>query len=57
MSLGVPGKAYSLSGAFTPIGKLLMVVVFLMGKNRSMPKLSDRVIHFYFPDLDLALES
>jgi Trk-type K+ transport system membrane component len=57
VSLGVPGKAYSLSGAFTPIGKLLMVVVFLMGKNRSMPKLSDRVIHFYFPDLDLALES
>jgi Trk-type K+ transport system membrane component len=53
--MGIPGKPYSLSGVFTPFGKLLMVLTFFMGKNRAMPKLSDHVIHFYFPDLEDAL--
>lgn len=53
--MGIPDKPYSLSGAFQPFSKLLVVLTFIMGKNRAMPKLSDHVIHFYFPDLENAL--
>lgn len=56
VSVGVPGKAYALSGAFSTAGKLLVILTFYMGKNRAMPKLSDPVIHFYFPELDSIIQ-
>ena len=54
--MGVPGQAYSLSGAFTSMGKITVIVIFLMGKNRALPELNDPVISFKYPELESALE-
>lgn len=54
-SMGVPGKPFSLVGRFTSGGKLLVLLTFLMGKNRAMPKMSDTVIDFHFEKLRMAL--
>jgi hypothetical protein len=56
VSVGVTGKAYSLSGAFTTMGKLTVIVMFLLGKNRALPEISDPVVSFSFPQLEAALE-
>jgi hypothetical protein len=32
--VGISGKKYSLSGAFNKYGKLLVILAFLLGKNR-----------------------
>lgn len=55
VSIGLLDKSYSLSGRFSPIGKLFVIMTFYMGKNRAMPKLSDPVIHFHFRDLEQIL--
>jgi Trk-type K+ transport system membrane component len=55
VSVGVFDKAYSLSGNFSHLGKLMVILTFYMGKNRAMPKLSDPVIHFKFPQLEKTL--
>lgn len=56
MSVGVTGKSYSLSGAFTTMGKLTVIVMFLLGKNRALPEISDPVVSFSFPELEAALD-
>ena len=49
LSLGVPGKAISLSGRFSTGGKLCVIVAALMGKHRGLPDYSDPIIDFdYF---------
>ena len=57
VSVGVPGKAYSLSGSFTKLGKVTVIVMFLLGKNRALPELSDPVVSFQYPELEQALEA
>lgn len=56
VSLGIPGKPYSLSGGYTKWGKILTILCFYMGKNRAMPKPEDDVIDFDFKMLHLALK-
>lgn len=53
--MGLFDKPYSLSGGFSTVGKLMVILTFYMGKNRAMPKLSDPVIHFQFPYLESVL--
>eukprot|EP00981_Chlorochromonas_danica_P007261 scaffold1623_cov165-Ochromonas_danica.AAC.13 len=50
LSLGVPGKAYSLSGAMTTLGKLVIIAVMILGKHRGLPSASDEVIDYEFHD-------
>ena len=48
LSLGLPGRPYSLSGAFSPVGKLVIILVMLLGKSRGLPSRDDDVIDFEF---------
>jgi Trk-type K+ transport system membrane component len=48
LSLGAPGQPYSLSGSFTPLGKMVVVLVMLLGKHRGVPKHSDECVDFSF---------
>lgn len=46
LSLGVPGQVYSLSGAMTVTGKLVIVLVMWLGKHRGLPSAKDEVVDF-----------
>jgi Trk-type K+ transport system membrane component len=48
LSFGVPGKPYSLSGAFTSLGKFVIISMMWMGKHRGLPNRNDPVIDFTF---------
>lgn len=51
LSLGYPGKPYSLSGAMTPLGKLTIIFLMFMGKHRGLPSPKDEVVDFDFKNL------
>jgi len=44
LSLGVPYASYSLSGAFSPISKLIVCCVMLRGRHRGLPVAIDRAV-------------
>lgn len=44
LSLGYPGTVTSLSGMFTTASKLIMVVVFMVGRNRGLPDNVDKSV-------------
>ncbi|KAI0026984.1 cation transporter, partial [Vararia minispora EC-137] len=46
LSFDVPTANYSLSGAFSPLSKLIMCVVMLRGRNRGLPVAVDRAVLF-----------
>jgi len=46
LSLGVPSKNYSLSGAMSTFSKLVICVVMLRGRHRGLPVALDRAIVF-----------
>ena len=46
LSLGEPGRSYSLVGSFGFIGKLTICAIMMLGKHRAMPKEKDAVIDF-----------
>eukprot|EP01038_Epipyxis_sp_PR26KG_P006615 gene6615-9082_t len=50
LSMGLPGKSYSLSGAFSPVGKLVMMFLMLLGKHRGLPSSHDMVRDFKFDE-------
>jgi Trk-type K+ transport system membrane component len=52
LSLGTPGQSYSLSGSFTPLGKMVVILSMILGKHRGVPKHSDsECIDFSFDKL------
>jgi hypothetical protein len=51
MSMGAPGYAFSMSGVFTPLGKLAIIATMMLGKCRGLPKRNDIVIDFRFKHL------
>lgn len=50
LSMGIPGQAYSLSGAMTSFGKLVMIAVMVLGKHRGLPSSSDEVMDYSFEE-------
>ncbi|EKX44240.1 hypothetical protein GUITHDRAFT_109699 [Guillardia theta CCMP2712] len=46
LSLGVPGKNFSLCGAFSVLGKLIIICAMLLGKHRGLPAHTDLVLNF-----------
>eukprot|EP01038_Epipyxis_sp_PR26KG_P006614 gene6614-9081_t len=50
LSMGLPGKSYSLSGAFSPVGKLVIMFLMLLGKHRRLPSKDDIVRDFSFEE-------
>ncbi|CAM9174728.1 unnamed protein product, partial [Ectocarpus fasciculatus] len=54
LSLGLPGRSYSLVGAFSPVGKLIITCVIFLGKHRGLPLPTDAVIDFKFNRLKRA---
>lgn len=54
LSLGMPGHGYSLVGAFSPAGKLIITAVIFLGKHRGLPLPTDAVIDFKFNRLKRA---
>ncbi|KLO13675.1 TrkH-domain-containing protein [Schizopora paradoxa] len=44
LSLGVPYASYSLSGAFSPLSKLIVCCVMLRGRHRGLPVAIDRAV-------------
>ncbi|KAL5504732.1 hypothetical protein ACEPAH_7395 [Sanghuangporus vaninii] len=48
MSMGVPYANFSFSGAFTPLSKLIMVLVMLRGRHRGLPVAIDRAVMLPF---------
>ncbi|KAI9018158.1 cation transport protein-domain-containing protein [Hyaloraphidium curvatum] len=44
LSLGYPGVAASLSAVFTPAGKLIMTIVFMVGRHRGLPDNVDKSV-------------
>jgi Trk-type K+ transport system membrane component len=50
LSLGVPGQVISLSGAFTPAGKCMIIFIMWLGKHRGLPSSSDEVVDFKCED-------
>ncbi|TFY80691.1 hypothetical protein EWM64_g3316 [Hericium alpestre] len=48
MSLGVPYANYSLSGAFSPLSKLIVCIVMLRGRHRGLPVAIDRAVMLPF---------
>ncbi|KAL5532050.1 hypothetical protein ACEPAF_5614 [Sanghuangporus sanghuang] len=48
MSMGVPYANFSFSGAFTPLSKLVMVIVMLRGRHRGLPVAIDRAVMLPF---------
>ena len=51
MSMGVPGEPYSMSGAFSTLGKVIVIATMMLGKCRGLPKRNDIVIDFRFKHL------
>ncbi|RYG64247.1 hypothetical protein EON64_14375, partial [archaeon] len=54
LSVGVPGQSYSLIGAFSMVGKLVIFFVMILGKHRGLPSSSDEVIDYQFIDYQRA---
>lgn len=54
LSLGLPGKTYSLSGGMSIIGKLVLMSLMLLGKHRGQPLEGDEMIDFNFVDYCIA---
>jgi len=50
LSMGIPGKPYSLSGDFSKMGYLVIIFVMFMGKHRGMPSVDAGAIDFYWSD-------
>lgn len=48
LSLGIPGQPYSLSGAFSTVGRLTIMAVMFLGKHRGLPRCSDEVVDYSF---------
>jgi Trk-type K+ transport system membrane component len=48
LSFGIPGKAYSLSGELSTIGKIVLILSMWLGKHRGLPNKDDPVIDFKF---------
>ncbi|KAG2356590.1 cation transport protein-domain-containing protein [Suillus spraguei] len=46
LSLGIPTENYSFSGALKPLSKLIVCLVMLRGRHRSLPVAIDRAIMF-----------
>jgi len=44
LSLGIPNQNYALSGAFSPLSKLVVIIVMLRGRHRGLPVAIDRSI-------------
>ncbi|KAF9012537.1 cation transport protein-domain-containing protein [Cyathus striatus] len=44
LSLGIPDKNYSFSGAFHPLSKLIVCVVMIRGRHRGLPVAIDRAV-------------
>jgi len=56
LSMGVPGYAYSLCGAFGNVGKLVLCIVKLMGKHRGLPSSTDAALDGQFHKIHGMLE-
>ena len=48
LSMGAPGKPYSLCGEFNDLSKIVLCVVKLMGKHRGLPKSTDAALDGQF---------
>lgn len=44
LSLGYPGTSTSLSAVFTPFGKVIMIIVFMVGRHRGLPDNVDKSV-------------
>lgn len=54
LSFGIPGEAYSLCGAMSTLGKLILMCIMILGKHRGLPGPEDEVIDFYFWEFRMA---
>eukprot|EP01040_Poterioochromonas_malhamensis_P011988 gene11988-13086_t len=54
LTLGIPGKAYSLSGQMSSLGKCCIIFLMWLGKHRGLPNQDDEVIDFTFEKFQLA---
>lgn len=54
LSMGVPGKWYSLSGEFTKFGKCVIIFLMFLGIHRGLPNKNDEVVDFKFVQYKLA---
>lgn len=53
LSLGIPDKNYSFSGAFSTLSKLIVIAVMIRGRHRGLPVAIDRAVvlkGYDFPD-------
>lgn len=50
LSVPLPNKSYSLSGDFHPIGKVLIVLLMILGKSRMLPRMRDPFIDTQYAD-------
>ena len=57
LSVGAAGKATSLSGSFSPAGKVCVMLASFMGKHRGLPQASDPIIDFNFYYLKNVLQA
>jgi Trk-type K+ transport system membrane component len=44
LSIGLPNKNYSTSGAFHPLSKLVLILVMIRGRHRGLPMAIDRAV-------------
>lgn len=51
MSLGYPGKRFSMIGMMSYVAKYVVIFVMMLGKHRCMPSEGDDIIDFTFPGL------
>lgn len=56
LSMGAPGKPYSLCGEFNNFSKIILCVVKLMGKHRGLPKSTDAALDGQFHKIHGMLE-
>lgn len=54
LTLGIPGKSYSLSGQMSSLGKCCIIFIMWLGKHRGLPNQDDEVIDFTFEKFQLA---
>ncbi|KZP01526.1 TrkH-domain-containing protein [Calocera viscosa TUFC12733] len=54
LSLGIPNQNYALSGDFSPLSKLVVIIVMLRGRHRGLPVAIDRslVLPYEFKNHD-----
>jgi Trk-type K+ transport system membrane component len=56
LSMGAPGKPYSLCGEFNNVSKIILCVVKIMGKHRGLPKSTDAALDGQFHKIHGMLE-